>query len=229
MKNAVLMIASILAVVCLAGPAHAGDPFAVGEKWTYKHEGAIPMRPPDTTMSGDRIREVVGVKGEGKEKRWLILEAWGNDDQWAGKRYVCADRMYDRMEGGGDMIMTIKPATLFDGLNLKPDEEKSIECTFEVSADMSFPIKYTIKRVKDQTVKVPAGEFENCICVKSEEAITFSPPNGGDGMTITTKREQWYHPKVNGLVKEIFTILGPGGEDQKGTSELKSYTKEKKE
>ncbi len=228
MKNAIYVFVGIVLIGCLSCFAQADDPFAVGEKWTYEHDGAIPMRPPDSTITGDRTREVVVIQGDGEEKRWVILEAWGDDDEWAGKRFVGADRMYDRMEGGGDRVITINPATLYDGLNLKPGEEKNLESTFEFGADWSFPMKLTAKRVKDETIKVPAGEFENCIHVQSEEAVTFTPPNG-DEMTITTKRKQWFHSDVNGLVKEIFMIGLPNGGEEKGVSELKLYTKAEKE
>mgnify|MGYP001185034407 CR=1 FL=1 len=186
------------------------------------------MRPPDTTISGDRVREVVAVKEENEKKFWLIQEQWGNDDEWAGKTYVDANRMFNRIESGEDRIVTIEPSTPYDFLNLKPGEEKSVESTFKFGDQFSFPRKMTVKRVQDETVKVPAGEFENCIHIQCEESTTFSPPNG-DPVTIVTKREQWYSPKVNGLVKDVFTTKGPGGQEEKGSSELKSYTKTKEE
>jgi hypothetical protein len=228
MNKAILSSLGILIIACLAGAALADDPFAVGEKWIYQHEGAVPMRPPDYAISGDRIREVVAVQGEDTEKRWLILEAWGEDDEWAGKRVVSAERMYDKIDSGEGRVMTIDPAYPYDYLNLKPGEEKKWESTFKFSEEWSFPMKLTAKRIKDVTLKVPAGEFENCIHIQSEESVTFSPPDGNE-MTITTKREQWYHPKVNGLVKEIYILGRPDGSEEKGVSELKSYAKEKKE
>lgn len=228
MKKAVRYGMGILIMGCLAGAALADDPFSVGETWTYKHEGAIPMRPPDSTITGDRIREVVAVQGENEKKRWLIQEKWGDNDQWAGKLCVSAERMYDRIDSGEGRLITIEPGNPFDYLNVKSGETKEYECTFKFGEGMSFPLKLTAKRVQDETVKVPAGDFENCIHIQTEETVTFSPPDGNK-MTITSKREQWYSPKVNGLVKEIYSGQSPDGQTTKGTSELKSYTKEKKE
>ena len=124
--------------------------------------------------------------------------------------------------------MTVEPGYPFDYLNLKPGEEKKLEVKFRFGEDRSFPLRLTAKRVQDETVKVPSGEFENCIHIQCEETVTFTSPDG-DEITITTKRQQWYHPKVNGLVKEIFTREAPDGGSDTGTSELKSYAKEKKE
>ena len=56
----------------------------------------------------------------------------------------------------------------------------------------------------------------------------------GDEITIKTNQDIWYHPKVNGIVKDVYK-RGPvqfGGETREGytaTSQLKSYSKEKKE
>ncbi len=228
MRSVVVTSLGILIAVFMAGIAQAGDPYAVGEKWVYRHEGAVPMRPPDFTISGDRTREVMEIKGEGEAKRWMIQELWGSGDEWAGKRAVSADRMYDRIESGEDRVSNVKPAYPYELMGLKPDEEKKFESEFQFGEDWKFPIVMTAKRVKDETVKVPAGEFENCIHVVYEETATFTGQDGNE-MKITTKREQWLHPKVNGLVKEIYTAQGPNGETDKGTSELKSYAKEKKE
>lgn len=228
MQKAVRMGLAIFIVGSLAGVVYAADPFFVGEKWTYKHEGAIPMRPPDMGITGDRTREVVAIQGENEKKRWLILEKWGDNDEFGGKMCVTAERIFDRIESGEDRVTTVDPGYPFDYLNLKPSEEKKFECTFKFGEQFTFPIKIAVKRVADETVKVPAGEFENCIHIQSEESITFSPPDGQE-MTITTKRDQWYSPKVNGLVKETSESKRPDGQADKGSSELKSYTKEKKE
>lgn len=228
MRKVFLVGFGIIAVGVMAGTVEAADPFTVGEKWTYKHEGAVPMRPPGYTITGDRVREVLGVQGESEKRRWSIREQWGDDDEWAGERLVCAERLFDKMEArGGEMVTTVDPAYPFDFLNLKPGEEKKLKSTFQFGEQFSFPIEATAKRVKDETVKVPAGEFENCVHIECEETVTFSPPDG-DEMKITTKREQWYHPKVNGMVKEIYTTQTFNGGTNKGTSELKSYSKEKK-
>ncbi len=229
MKNVVRVSIVFLIVGCLVGTVYAADPFSVGETWTYKHEGAIPMRPPDTTISGDRVREVIAIKEENEKKFWLIQEQWGDNDEWAGKMCVDANRMFSRIESGEDRVVTIEPSSPFDFMDLKPGEEKSIESTFKFGDQFSFPRKLTVKRVQDESIKVPAGEFENCIHIQCEESTTFTPPDGGDSITIVTKREQWYSPKVNGLVKDIFMTKRPDGQEDKGTSELKSYSKTKEE
>ena len=228
MKKASLLFLGIIIVGWVTGIASADDPFTVGEKWTYKHEGIVPMRPPDFTIVGDRTREVVAVQGENENKRWLIQEKWGDTDEWAGKQFVSAEKLYDKIAAGEDRVLNIEPGYPFDYFSLKPGEEKKLEIKFMWGEERSVPIKLTAKRLNDETAKVPLGEFQNCIHVQSDETISFTGQNG-DQININTKRELWYHPRVNGLVKEIYSTTRPDGSENKGTSELKAYSKEKKE
>ncbi|MBI1390510.1 MAG: hypothetical protein GC154_18900 [bacterium] len=225
--NAVHAVMGIMILCAFAASVQAADPFTVGESWTYQHEGAVPMRPPDFTINGNRTREVLAVRGDGDDKRWVIQELWGDDDQWGGKQIVNSNRMYDKIEVGDDRTMDVTPGYPYDSMLLKPGEEKTVEAEFHFGEDRSFPMKLVAKRLDDETIKTPAGEYKDCIHVKYDESFSFTGQNG-DKIEIKTSREHWYHPSVNGLVKEVYTSTGPDGQTRTGTSELITYSKEKK-
>lgn len=224
MKITIQAAIALLFAAMTASAAAPAEPFAVGEKWTYVHEGAIPMRPPDERIEGDRTKEVVSAGEVDGKKFWRVREKWGEGDTRAATQRVGAERMCARIEfGQGDL--TIDPARPVDFMHLGPGGEETLEVTYSFGGgQFSFPMKMTAKRVEDETLTVPAGEFENCAHVTIEETVTFSPP-GGEVMEITTKREHWYHPDANGAVKESFILEQPGGGTAEGTSVLKSYAK----
>ncbi|MDX9755548.1 MAG: hypothetical protein RBU29_16410, partial [bacterium] len=203
----------------------AEEPYSVGETWAYAHEGAVPMRAPDFTVVGERVREVVAVKGEGDEKRWMVQEKWGAEDDRASQRAINAERLVDRIVAENGQV-AIKPAYPYDFLDLKVDEEKGYESTFSFGENWTIPLKLKVKRGKDESIQVPAGEYADCTKLEFEEQVTFTPQNG-NAVTIVTKRQVWLHASVNGMVKEISTIQGPDGEGRTGTSVLKKYSKEK--
>src|SRR5690606_4900041 len=147
----------------------------------------------DYAISGDRVREVLSVEGEGDEQRWLIQEQWGSNDDRAGKRYVNADRAYDKIVAG-DWNTTVSPAFPFDLVSLEADEEMTQKSTFQFG-DFSFPIQLVAKRVADETIEVPAGTYENCTHIESKETVTFTNQNGEE-RNIVTVRHQWFHPSV---------------------------------
>ncbi|RJP32553.1 MAG: hypothetical protein C4527_05870 [Candidatus Omnitrophota bacterium] len=229
MKRNGLWIAGIIGIAVMGAGFSYADTWTVGEKWTYQHEGAVPWRSPDQQIDGDRIREVVSVQGEGEAKRWLISEIWGNESDRAGSQHVDAQRLYDKMDIPNGESVPFKPALPFDYLNLKAGEKKDYESKVTGPDGMEVPLKYSAERLADETIKVPAGEYKNCVHVKSQESIIFS--REGQELTITTNRESWYHPSVNGMVKEIFSTKMPMPDmpESKGTSSLKAYAKKKAE
>ncbi len=86
-------------------------------------------------------------------------------------------------------------------------------------AGFSVPIEYIGKRLKDETVTVPAGRFENCQHVQ----ILISMQNEM-GQPVKGKAEYWYHPKVRNLVKEVTVTNYKGENSYTATSVLKSHT-----
>ena len=81
-----LTVAVILAVL-IGANAHAED-WKVGEKWIYKHEGPRPFATASTEVKGDRTAEVMAIKGEGPNKRYVLKSVWGTEDQMPTMAYI---------------------------------------------------------------------------------------------------------------------------------------------
>ncbi len=220
----------ILIVCCISMGAIASDktdPFTVGEKWVYKHDGPKPMSWRNEKINGDMVRVVTGIKGEGEQKRWIIKDTYGTADERPTSSYIDSKKQYSKMDSGSDRSMTYEPAVPYYFPKLKVDETKEIATKFNYGQD-GFPVSMKFKRVADATVKVPAGEFKNCQHYKVETVFTFN--SDGNEFKMKFNRELWYNAKVNGLVKSV-TIQPDreyNGQVRKGytaTSELKKYSK----
>jgi hypothetical protein len=60
-----------------------------------------------------------------------------------------------------------------------------------------------VERLEDEAVTTPAGEFSACRHYKVVNSSTFDIKIAK--VPLTEQRERWYHPQVNGLVKEVYT------------------------
>lgn len=230
MKRVLWMIPVLAVAVLFMANGVNADELKVGETWVFKHEGARPMGPPNENFDGDRVREVVSTEGESEKKVWVIKEIWGENDNRVSYTFVNAKKMISKVEVGENRnAISFEPAIPMVYTQLKPDEEKTYKSNFSWQNGPSIPMTIKAKRLKNETVKVPAGEYKDCIHAMLEETITFTT-NSGESMTIYNTREVWYHMDVNGMVKETFTTKRPNSDQQiTGTSLLKSYSKEKKE
>lgn len=231
MGKGVVLATVVLFFAVAATASEEEQTFQVGEKWVYKHEGPRPGGMSQESIDGDRTREVISVEGSGENKRWVIKETFGEYDDRPSRAYVDSKRLVTKREFGYEFSMDFDPPVPFDVQILKADEEKKYETELSFGEN-SIPFKVTSKRVANETIKVPAGEFKDCHHYQNTITIVFS--REGDEVTIKTNQDIWYHPKVNGIVKDVYK-RGPvqfGGETREGytaTSQLKSYSKEKKE
>jgi hypothetical protein len=190
----------------------------VGEKWIYKHEGIRPMSSPPAAIRGDRTNEVIAIKGDGAAKRWFLKHVWGEKDENPGILQVDSDKRLHRVEAGSSLNLTFAPPAPMDFPELKPGEEKTSESKMTV---MGFEIllRYEAKRLPDETVRVPAGEFALCrhlqVLVHGTDA---------QGQPAKTRTDYWFHPSANGLVKEV-TVSNFGTDAQQtSTSTLKNHS-----
>ncbi|MFB3785190.1 MAG: hypothetical protein ACE15F_02350 [bacterium] len=209
----------------------AAKDWAVGETWVYEHQGFRPFSPPDQNQDTVRTRKILSIQGEGAEKRWLLEEKWGTGEGPAAVWYLDAAKSSDKTEMGENFTISFKPAIPVDWSGLKPGEEKKVE-TETTMGDNTSKIQYVAKRLADETVTVPAGEFKNAVQVQVVMTMTFNTDQGERSFKMT--ETYWYHPDVNGFVKETFDFTPPAGgegprDPLKGTSVLKSHAVEKKE
>lgn len=210
-----LLVAVVLAVLA-GGIAHAED-WKVGEKWTYKHEGPRPFSDPSATIKGDRTVEVTKIEGEGAAKRYLLKTVWGTEDANPTTTYIDPNNMIHKMEIQNMAVLVFSPPV--PGLwPLKPGEQKTLKTNMDIGGFV-IPIEYVAKRLKDETLTVPAGKFEKC---RHFEIINSY--QNEMGQPTKAKVDQWYHPKVKNFVKEVGIMNYQGDNSHTGTSVLKSHT-----
>ena len=208
----------IAGLAILSGGNVYAEDWKVGEKWTYKHEGPRPYADASATVKGDRKVEVIAIKGEEGEKQYLLKNILGSEDPNPSTSYIDSKNMLHKIEIENMFTFLVTPP-IPAIWRLKPGEEKTVKANMEI-AGFSILVEYVAKRLKDETITVPAGEFKNC-----QHVQIISSLQNETGQTIKNKQEYWYHPKVRNLVKEIIATNYQGDNSYTSTSLLKSHTK----
>jgi hypothetical protein len=213
--NLLLVIAGLVMLSC--GNVHAED-WKVGEKWTYKHEGPRPYADSSATIQGDRTVEVTAIKGEGAEKRFLLKTLWGTEGANPSTTYIDSKKMIHKIDIEYLGALGFTPPVPAIWL-LKSGEQKTLKTEMEV-AGFSLPIEYLAKRLKDETITVPAGKFKNC-----QHVQIITSTQDATGQPVKHKQDYWYHPKVGNLIKDIVVTNYKSDNSYTATSLLKSHTK----
>jgi hypothetical protein len=225
---------AFLALICLGigneRLVWAADPYMVGEAWVYQHEGNRSSGDMSIPFNGERIREILSTGGENENQYWVLAERWGAGDLNPVKFHVDGKKMLREVDASSQII-SIKPPVPFCWSDLKTGEEKDFESMMAVSG-YSSPIQFHVKRLTDETITVPAGEFKDC--AKIETLVTMSPQGAPQSAELKISYTYWYHPKANGFVKESFQVAIPdsgpsSAKTLSGTSQLKSHEMKKKE
>ncbi len=205
-----------VAWVVFASGAIAAD-WKVGEKWTYQHEGPRPYADPSAKVEGDHVVEVVGIQGEGAERRTLLKSVWGTADASPAILYIGAKDLIHKMDIQGVGVLRFDPPipALW---SLKVGEQKTVKTELGL-AGVVMRIEYAAKRLEDETVTVPAGRFENCqhVTIVSTIESDFAP-------STKNKMDYWYHPTVKNSVKEVVVTNFESGNAYTATSTLKRFS-----
>lgn len=210
------------------------DPFEVGQRWEYRHEGPRPGSIEPNDIDGERIIHVVGVVEEPEGKQWIIEERFTKDEKAIGRLYINEERLLTAIEIKNDKGEAAKlrydPPAPYQVMELNLGQEKTIETSLKMdSANFTLPSTIVIRRLDDETIMTPAGEFVDCchyqITTKSVFNIKIAK------IPLNEERERWYHPKVNGLVKEVYRkgpikFLTWSREGYTATSVLTAFGKE---
>lgn len=207
----------VVILVAFTGGTVLGVDWKVGEKWTYKHEGPRPYGDGTGTVQGDRTVEVTAIKGEGAEKRYLLKNLWGTADVNPTTTHIDPNNMLHKLDVEGMGIVTLDPPvpTIW---RLKVGEEKVVKTELDFGG-FAMPIEYVAKRLKDETLTVPAGEFKHC-----QHIQIISTLQGQMGEPMKNKTDIWYHPKVKNTVKEAIITHYQTANSYTSTDVLKSHT-----
>ena len=213
--NLLMVIAGLVILSC--GNVYAED-WKMGEKWTYKHEGPRPFADSSATIQGDRTVEVIAIKGEGADKRFLLKTLWGTKDANPSTTYVDSKKMIHKIDIEYLGALGFTPPVPAIWL-LKQGEQKTLKTQMDV-AGFSLNIEYKAKRLKDETITVPAGKFKNC-----QHVQIITSTQDATGQPVKHKQDYWYHSKVGNLVKDVVVTNDKSDNSYTATSLLKSHTK----
>ena len=216
MCKIIFFLAAVAIILLSVGIAHAED-WKVGEKWTYKHDGPRPFTDASSTIKGDRTVEVTSIQGEGTAKRYLLKTLWGTEDANPTTTYIDLNNMIRKIDIQYMAVLLFNPPVPAIW-TMKLGEQKTLKTNMDIGGFV-IPIEYFTKRLKDETITVPAGKFEKC---RHFEIISSLQNEMGE--SVKTKTDQWYHPKVKSFVKEIAITNYQSDNSYTGTSVLKSYT-----
>lgn len=217
--NWVLMVLGVL--VCVHAGVWAED-WQVGQTWTFQHEGPRPYGDAQSTVEGDRVVTVTAIKGTGKDMRYLIKNTWGKNDPSPATSHIGKDGLIHQIDLEAMGALLLKPPVPAFWTSLKVSEKKVLKTNMDFSG-FSLPLEYTVTRLMDEVIKVPAGTFRDCVRIQVISKME-NPMAGGISLT---KIDQWYHPQVKYAVKEKVITNYQADNSYTATSVLKSYTKGK--
>jgi len=226
--TAALLLGFILIGFAVVG---AAEQFEVGQRWVFEHKGPRPGSMEPDAIDGQRIRQVLSTAQVQGQPTWVVEEGFTNDPNATSLLYVDHERKLTAFDVENDQGQTVK--FVYDAPQpyqvpfLEPGQEKTYETTLRLSAPkFAMPTTSVIKRLPDETIVTPAGEFVDCqhyhTTTKSTMNIKIAK------IPVTDERDQWYHPSVNGLVKEVYRkgpikFLAWSCEGYTSTSVLASY------
>jgi hypothetical protein len=175
------------------------------------------------------------IKTNWLTKNWVIKERYGDPrDVIEVRHFIDKNNRIDKsltISPRGFITKRNDPAYPFDRAGLAIGEEKEFkgqQTTNPFYAVYPYTVKF--KRLKDQTMEVPAGKFTDCRHYK----ISVSYTSAGEYVdyrktSISEDIDMWCHPDVNGIVKNItrsgpFEYMAEIRDGYTATSVLKSYT-----
>jgi hypothetical protein len=158
-------------------------------------------------IDGQRILHVLGVVGEAEDKRWVIEERFTSGPKVIGRLHITADRLLAGVDVENDKgevaPLQYDPPVPYQIVEMEIGQKRTIETTVCMpAAKFTVPSTMVVERLDDETVVVPAGEFAGCRHYKVVSDSTFDIKIAK--VPLTETRERWYHPRVNGLVKEAY-------------------------
>ena len=189
------------------GAQGAAAKFEVGQRWVYRHEGPRPGSVEPNVIDGQRILHVISRVEEQDETTWVIEETFTNSMEVIGRLYVDEARRLTALDIENDKgevaALYYDPPVPYQVAEMDVGRAETIETTLRVkSADFALPSTITIRRLENETITTPAGEFADCLhyTVTSRSTIDIKLAK----IRITEQRRRWYHPRVHGLVKEVY-------------------------
>lgn len=185
-------------------------PLTAGMKWTYTLTAVVPPGEPasivitshgEEELGGQRVtRERIDVGGE---SHWLFLAV----DHRGVYRYATQSQGEEQpvLDSTRDYYL-VHPVEV--GTSWKGESEPSF-----LEARVRVPIESRIESTSE-TVVVPAGEFRDCVKVKTTGRAALATAPGDPPRSFTVNEEVWYAKGV-GMVRSAVVETIEGGEGQR--------------
>jgi hypothetical protein len=217
---------------CMVTAVAAPKPrFEPGQRWQYRHEGPRPGSDAPNAIDGERILLVTASDEEQGGGQWVIEERFTNDEKTTSRLYVDGSGLLTggeiQNEKGQRVGFRYDPPVPYRPADMNVGEIKTIQATVRMdSVGFALPNKTVVERLPDEAVSTPAGEFGGCTHFKSTTTSTVDIRIAK--IAMSEEREQWYHPSVNGMVKEVYrkdpvSFLGRSRPGYTATSTLMAY------
>lgn len=177
----------------------------LGQRWVYEHQGPRPGSTEPNAIDGQRILQVVATGAEPGD--WVIQERYTGEPNVVGRLFVREQAGlvgFEVLHGEGEVLkMTYDTPMPYPVPELEVGQETAVENALRVdSPEFVMPIKVVTRRLEDETVTTPAGEFVGC---RHYRTITGSTINVKVAkVPVSEQRDRWYHESVHGLVKEVY-------------------------
>ena len=207
-----------------------GAVFEVGQRWVYQHEGPRFGSVEPNAIDGQRILQVVGGPQQG-HPHWLLQERYTQDEAVVGRLHVSEEQKltgFDIETKEGDVAtMTYDTPMAYPVPQLDVGQAKTIENVLRmVSPEFAMPVKIVMRRLADETIVTPAGEFADCAHYQTTTHSTINVKVAK--VPVSEQRDRWYHESVHGLVKEVYRkdpvkFLGWSQEGYTATSVLAAF------
>lgn len=181
--------------------------FEVGQRWVYRHEGPRPGSVEPNAIDGERILWVLDNVEDQGQTQWVVEERFTGDEKTIGRLRVGENGLIEAVEieneKGETARLRYDPPVTYRPADTAMGEKTTISTSLHLdSADFALPSRIVTERLADETVTTPAGEFPGC---SHYRIVTTSTVNIRIAkIPITEEREQWYHPTVRGMVKEVY-------------------------
>lgn len=220
MKNCFMMGLSLIAVLSTTSVFAADTEYKKGETWTYEVKG--PRTWTDENVYGDRTISVDAAHDSG----YTIEDEWGSWDDNAHMISLNKEGMQTKLVIGSGFALNYKTPIPFQFVDLlKVDEEKDFGRSVVEMDNFTVSLSTKVKRVKNEDVTVPAGEFKGAQKYEITNVLSFSSDQGE--MARKMNRQVWAHKDANGIVKDVYehqALSQDTGEKMfKGESLLKKH------
>ncbi len=187
-------------------------PLDEGRQWEYRLWGKVQSAErPEVFLAGQTLRIEMLPRRELDHIQAVPRTSRLADLTWTSYLIEDAKGIQEvaRQASEGAPVQMIDPPSCVLPFPLKQGNTCTIQQPHRVG-DLEFEVT-GVRRVEvvDDSVSVPAGNFTNCVRVKTKATGTLRPGHPDAGATLDSEVIEWFAPEM-GLVKQIqWAVIDP--------------------